>query len=83
MKMSREDYSLLERHIAAVLSKNPTAVEMYQEGRFQRADKVKCLQRRFCWDLYWASGVKLAGDYDNSHIETALRRVCPAVVRGY
>ena len=55
--------------------------EEYRQGRFARADKVKDLDRRYRWDLFWAAGgTRLLAQADqeglyDSHIDTVLRKV--------
>lgn len=93
MKMTPEDFALLKKGIDNILKDSPNAVEQYETGQFGNSEKVKDLQKRFCWDLFYASGVKIGdgigivgdinGDYTNAHIETALRRICPKVTRRY
>lgn len=55
----------------------------YREGRFPRADRVKDLDKRYRWDLFWdtrgALGVVGERDLLDSHIDTALRRIVPAL----
>lgn len=57
----------------------------YRASQFPRADKVNDLNMRYRWDLFslairqglvipWAHG-----DYNNDHIDTALRRIVPAL----
>ena len=89
MKMTAEHLSILKGGIDKVLAANPDAVARYERGDFPRADKVKDLQRRFCFDLFYASGVKIGdgvgthgdiiGNYNTDHIYTALTRICPKV----
>lgn len=55
--------------------------ERYRKGDFPNADKVKDLDKRYRWDLLWASGDRYfldfarALDATDNHIDTALRRV--------
>jgi len=93
MKFTREHLDILQRGIDTVLDYNPNAVKRYEEGNFPRADKVNDLQKRFCFDLFYASGVKIGdgigtqgeiiGDYNDNHILTALKAICPTVTRRY
>jgi hypothetical protein len=57
----------------------PEIRQAYREGRFPRADRVKDLDTRYRWDLfYFARGYRvLPGDLTDSHIDTALRRIVP------
>ena len=93
MKFTREHLAILQRGIDTVLERNPNAVKGYEEGNFPRSDKVNDLQKRFCFDLFYASGVKIGdgvgtqgeiiGDYSASHLLTALKAICPTVTRRY
>lgn len=85
MKIKPEHYKYLSDAITAVLDRNPTAVARYERGDFPRATAVKDLQKRFCFDLLAAAQIsmwvcdELYPYCDDSHIYTALRRICPTV----
>lgn len=55
--------------------------QMYREGRFHNADKVKDLDMRFRWDLLNAGGgwqvtsALYEAGHNDSHIDTALRSI--------
>lgn len=53
----------------------------YRNGRFPRADKVKDLDTRYRWDLFWAAGgmdvLRHLPNLKSAHIDTALRAVVP------
>jgi hypothetical protein len=95
MKFTPQHLAILKAGINRVLAKNPTIIEQYQTGQFTRSERVKDLQKRFCWDLFWATGFRIGdgvgmdtncgitGDYHDDHIFTALKSVCPKVVRQY
>lgn len=53
------------------------ARENYRQGRFHNSDKVKDLNMRYRWDLYWACSERFEGDFLDSHIDTALRSIVP------
>lgn len=59
--------------------------QAYREGRFVRSDKVKDLDRRYRWDLLWATcaGPFVSDLYaeglNDSHIDSALKAVVPAL----
>ena len=92
MKMTAEHLSILKSGIDKVLKANPDAVDKYRRGEFPRSDRVKDLQRRFCFDLFHASGLSIGdgigthgeiiGDYNDDHIYTALRHICPQIEMG-
>lgn len=87
MKMSKEHFELLKSEIDNYLSLNPGMVWDYENGNFIKSDKVKILQVRFCWDLYWKTSVSKNPDiylnYTDKHIQTALNKICPKVKRKY
>lgn len=63
----------------------PARRDAYRAGKFPRADKVRDLDKRYRWDLYWAAvraGNSLPDSthgYSDAHIDTALRRIVPAL----
>ena len=59
----------------------PEIRETYRAGRFPRADKVKDLDTRYRWDLYYfARGYNVhSNELTSNHIDTALRRIVPAL----
>ena len=93
MRFKKEHLAILKAGVDKVLDNNPTAAQAYEAGRFARSESVKNLQRRFCFDVFYASGVKIGdgigtqgdivGDYTDDHLFTALKAVCPKVVRKY
>ena len=65
-----------------------TIVYDYENGLFARADKVKDLQKRFCFDVMNYAGtydeVQRVYEYANDdHLFTALKAICPTVNRKY
>ena len=64
-------------------------VETYEKGLFHNADKVRDLQTRFCFDVYYAAGGELNAKIcmlpgiNDAHILTALKTICPKVERKY
>ena len=91
MKITTVNYTHLKTQIDAVLSKYPNVVEEYELGQFPRADKVKDLQRRFCFDLLFGANISqwvstnLYGlnDMHDDHIYTALKAICPTLTKRY
>jgi len=93
MKMKKEHYNILKSSIEDVLKNvGPALLQEYENGKFPREDKVKDLNLRFRWDLFYfvrpkieSSGKKLnLYDYLNdSHIDTALRKICPRILKKY
>lgn len=63
--------------------------QAYREGRFPRSEAVKDLYVRYRWDLFYAGRLwdvfDRWGDNDgltDAHIDTALRRIVPALGEG-
>ena len=85
MKMTTKHLSVLKEGVDKVLAAHPNAVNMYEKGAFPRSEKVKDLQKRFCY----ASGIKIGdgigthgdiiGNYTDNHLYTALKSLCPTV----
>jgi hypothetical protein len=56
--------------------------EAYRKGEFRNSHLTKDLNRRYRWDLLWAAkayGVVQDAGYNDSHIDTALRAIVPAL----
>ena len=91
MKITKENFATLKKSIEQLLTNYPNVVEQYETGGFVRAEKVKDLQKRFCFDLLHCAGLKewtrdtLYGENNlsNEHIYTALKRICPTVIKRY
>ena len=90
MKIKPEHLERMRVAVQKVLDINLGAVERYERGNFPRADMVKDLQKRFCFDLMWAVRAfdkELLNDMyaymDDGHIYTALKKICPKVERKY
>lgn len=86
MKMTTEHFDALKAAIEPL--DTPERRRAYIEGRFPRSDKVKDLDTRYRWDLFWYSGgyrhikdpLALNGcEYIDTHIDTALRRIVPGL----
>lgn len=79
MKATPEQVATLASAIAPLNTESNR--QMYRDGRFHNADKVKDLDMRFRWDLLHASGgwQLTAPLYDSglndTHIDTALRSI--------
>lgn len=89
LKIRSADLQRLQAAIAPLdTSARRTA---YLEGRFPRADSCQDVDKRYRWDLLWASGLKLGdgmgmrGDLDlyayldDAHIDSALRHLVPTL----
>lgn len=89
MKMTAQHYQHLKDAIATVLRNNPDAVQRYESGNFPRSAGTKNLQMRFNNDIL-RSAVSSSWVCDNlynylndTHINTALRALCPTVRKQY
>jgi hypothetical protein len=91
MKIKQEDYQKLENIINTEAERcggMDHIKSLYEHGQFPRADRVKDLQKRFVWDMLFSAKrynfINELYEYMNdSHIETALRKICPKVERKY
>ena len=89
MKIRQEHLNTLKINIDELLAKYPSLVDEYEQGQFPRADKVKDLQKRFCFDLLYGAGLnswvcdELYPYLNDSHLYTALKAVCPTVTKKY
>jgi|GEM_PF-1078760 len=89
MKMSPSAFAHVKAEIEKLLAEhnaNNALVERYERGDFPRAECVKNLQMRFCFDLFYAAKLsKYASDVlypaglNDDHIYTALKAICPKV----
>lgn len=78
MRVSSDHYAQLHAAIAPI--DIPNRREDYKAGKFYRAELVKDIDRRYRWDLLWASGaasVLYDAGYNDDHIDTALRSIVP------
>lgn len=88
LKMSKEHYSTLESLINNELTAHPDLVTQYETGQFPRSDRVKCLQDRWAWDLYYRVitrelGSEIDAYLNGDHIHSALKRLCPRIIKRY
>lgn len=84
MKILPEHLNILTNLIKPL--DTPERRERYKQGDFPRADRVKDLNKRYRWDLYWDATVgdthrslrDALWDYmDDTHHDTALRNIVP------
>jgi len=79
MKIPPHVFALIRDAVAPLDTAETRA--RYEAGDFPRADKVKDINRRHRWDLYWASRINTqvvdSGDWTDAHIETALKKAVP------
>ena len=89
MKIKANDLLSIQRIVGARLKDNPYMVYKYERGEFVRSECVNDLQKRFCYDLvagkeFTALCCDTLYDYlDDTHIYTALKKLCPTVTRNY
>lgn len=64
-------------------------VSSYERGAFPHSEKVKDLQYRFCFDLLYGAGLtpwvcsEIYLYANDNHLYTALKSICPIVVKKY
>ena len=86
MKMSEKAFQNLRTHIEPLDTLERR--DQYRNGDFPNAAAVKDLNKRYRWDLLWASGVSSRDisdlyrdeDLNDAHIDTALRRIVVDIV---
>lgn len=89
MKIKPEHLEILKVGIEITLAKNPNIVKIYETGKFPRSERVKDLQKRFNWDLLHISSLNrfmcdtLYSYLTDTHINTALKSICPKLVKQY
>jgi len=93
MKFSQAHVQILKDRMLPLI--NDKVIDSYQSGKFRGAEKVKDLNKRFRWDVFYASGTRIGdgvgissncgieGDYNDIHIDTALRSFIPKIERKY
>lgn len=80
MKISAEHVEAIRSAIAPFDTEERRA--NYRAGAFPRSELVKDLNKRYRWDLFWTTGSHVrsplyTGDYNDAHIDTALRSIVP------
>tara|TARA_B110000908_G_scaffold167203_1_gene219724 strand:+ start:2732 stop:3001 length:270 start_codon:yes stop_codon:yes gene_type:complete len=89
MKITRAHYNYLKAEIDKVLGNYPNLIAEYEAGQFPRSDKVKDLQKRFCYDVMKGAGLskfvcnELYIYLNDNHIYTALKSIVPTIRRAY
>lgn len=90
MKITTQHYNALNDSITEILIgfAGMRLIANYEEGDFIRSDRVKDLNARFRWDLYWnCVDSELREELDTylktDHIDTALRSIVPTIERKY
>lgn len=91
MKMKKEHFDHLQKTITKFLDEQGKShvITMYETGNFPRSERVKNLQKRFCFDLLDHSGLTqyvcthLYPYLNDDHIYTALKTICPEITKGW
>ena len=87
--MQPQHFAYIKENITAILNMESEIVTRYETGDFTRSDKVKDLQKRFNFDLMnFAVDPKFICNelypyLNDTHIETALKSICPTIERRY
>lgn len=84
MKINAEDVQAVESHLLGRDTEERR--KRYTMGAFPRSDKVKDLNERYRWDLWWElpRDVRYAvsdhtPDMTSAHTDTMLRKLIPAL----
>jgi hypothetical protein len=88
MKLDTATVQALRERIAPLDTEETR--QAYRDGRFPRADKVKDLDMRYRWDLFYAArgtdiirpdseSIVSSRGITSDHIDTALRRIVPSL----
>ena len=89
MKIKQEHFDYMKSEIERVLAKYPNIAHEYETGQFANAEKVHNLQTRFNHDLAFGAGLtrficdNLYPYLEDSHIKTALKKICPTIERKF
>lgn len=91
MKMKKEHFDYISQKINALLDEKgrDVVISAYESGNFPRSEKVRSLQTRFNIDLFYAAGLSgfacdtLYKYLHDTHIDTALKKICPKIERKY
>lgn len=88
LKQYIESYTAL---VNEFLNRQDKFVERYESGDFPRSDRVKDLQERFRWDVFWclnniSKGMLSSSFFDGAnsdHVDTLLRKCTPKISRNF
>lgn len=89
MKIKPEHFEYMKAKIDKVLAKYPDLPAQYERGDFPRSDKVKDLQKRFCFDVFHGAGLtswaceNIYPYANDNHVYTALKAILPKVENKY
>ena len=83
MKMKKEHFDEIKSRIGKLFLTNKHLVDLYESAEFPQAEKIKDLQTRFNFDIfYYVTPGKWVSDnlypyLDDSNINTALNQILP------
>lgn len=88
MKMSKETYQELKTVIDNLMLKDTALRQDYRNGDFANSDKVKDLDKRFRFDVWWyikkqnpaLANMVANEDLNDDHLYTALKKTIPPLV---
>lgn len=89
VKIKPEHREHLRVNIEALLTRQPELPALYEAGNFIRSEMVKDIQKRFCFDLMYMAGLtpwvctEIYPYANDDHLYTALKSVCPTVIKKY
>ena len=87
MKINPEHFEYLREAITPAI--DAQTIENYETGKFPRSEHTKDLNKRFRWDAMYACVSSrwvcenLYPYLNDTHIDTALKRIIPTINRRY
>ena len=89
LKITKYHFHVLHDAIHGLLADRPDLVGLYESGQFRNSNKVKDLNKRFRWDMLqcsvgssWVCS-NLYGYMNDSHVDSALKKIVPTIERKY
>ena len=92
MKIPRSIQDRIARAIQSIYdyTSQCSVISQYESGDFARSEKVKDLNVRFQWDMFYEIKYvnkelyyELANNYNSNHIQTAMRKLLPTLTKNY
>jgi hypothetical protein len=89
VKIKKEHYEILESSVSVLDTSDRR--RRYRAGDFPRSEFVQDVDKRYRWDLFTLASntvspslvtTMYAEEYSDAHIDTALRRIVPALGEG-
>ena len=80
MKFAKSDFNILKFSILETIKRlgKEKILTDYKTGNIPRYDRVKDINKRLRWDLYWTVPANIRNNFINyydSHVDTALRKI--------